>query len=197
MVKLPEPQYKGTMSVEEAISLRQSVRRFKHDKLTMQQLSQLLWAAQGKVSNSRTVPSAGTTYPLQVYIAAGINCVEGLESGVYLYHVETHSLLPHLKGDKREQLSEAAMEQDCVLNAPLDIVVCASYIKTTEHYGERGTRYVHMEAGHLGQNVSLQAVALGMGSVMVGAFNDNEVSNVLSLEGQIKPLYIIPVGVPR
>lgn len=197
MRKLPAPNRKGNISVEEAILLRTSVRRFKPDKLTLQQLSQLLWSAQGKTADSRTVPSAGATYPIQLYIVIGDNRVEGLAEGVYLYHSESHSLSLHSKGDLRLELSDASLGQHCVQTAPLDMVVCASYIRTTGHYGERGYRYVHMEAGHLGQNVSLQAVALGLGSVMVGAFDDERVGSVLSLPGQIKPLYIIPVGVPQ
>jgi SagB-type dehydrogenase family enzyme len=102
----------------------------------------------------------------------------------------------HLSGDLRQKLADTALGQSSIANCPVDIVVCALHPRTAYRYGRRGERYVHMEVGHVGQNVSLQAVALGLATVMVGAFEDEEVRKVLKLEEQIKPLYIIPIGKP-
>ena len=196
LVKLPPPSLQGKISVEEAISRRRSVRRFRPVPLSLQQLSNLLWAAQGITGSGgrRAAPSAGATYPLEVFVAVGRNGVESLAAGLYRYQADNHSLVPHLMKDLRQELAEAALGQTFVANCPADIIICALYLRTGYRYGRRGERYVHMEVGHVGQNVSLEAVALGLASVMVGAFDDEQVREVLKLEEQIKPLYIIPVG---
>ena len=195
-VKLPPPALQGKISVEEAISRRRSVRRFRPVPLSLQQLSQLLWAAQGITGSGgrRAAPSAGATYPLEVFVAVGQNEVENLAPGIYHYQVDNHSLMPHLMKDLRQELAEAALGQTFVASCSVDIIICALYLRTGYRYGRRGERYVHMEVGHVGQNISLEAVALGLASVMVGAFDDEQVRKVLKLEEQIKPLYIIPVG---
>jgi SagB-type dehydrogenase family enzyme len=119
-----------------------------------------------------------------------------LAAGIYHYQVDSHSLSLHLSGDLRQKLADTALGQSFIANCPVDIVVCALHPRTAYRYGRRGERYVHMEVGHVGQNVSLQAVALGLATVTVGAFEDEEVGKVLKLEEQIKPLYIIPIGKP-
>lgn len=197
-IKLPAPNTKGKISVEEAISRRRSVRRYKNELLTIMQLSQILWSAQGitDLDRYRAAPSAGATYPLEIFILVGKGTIEGLEAGIYHYDVNSHSLNLHKQGDFRVDLAQAALAEGFISVAPMDIVVCALYPRTSYRYGKRGERYVHMEVGHVGQNVHLQAVALGLGTVMVGAFNDEEVSKVLDVEEAIKPLYIMPVGKP-
>lgn len=197
-IKLPSPNLKGKISVEEAIFRRRSVRRYKNDPLTMEQLSQILWAAQGTTSRSRyrAAPSAGATYPLETYIFVGEETVEGLKAGIYHYDTNSHSLALHKKGDFRADLARAALDQGFIADVPVDIVLCAIYPRTSYRYGRRGERYVHIEVGHVGQNVHLQAVASGLATVMVGAFEDEEVSEVLNIEEGIKPLYIMPVGKP-
>ena len=122
--------------------------------------------------------------------------MEGLEEGVYHYNIESHSLNLHREGDLMQQLSFAALEQEFIVQAPVDIVICAVYERTAWRYGQRAERYVHMEAGHVGENIHLQAVALGLAVVMVGAFYDDDVSRVMGLESEVKPLYIIPLGKP-
>lgn len=196
-IRLPPPQQKGTVSLEEAIARRRSKRDFTPEPVSLSQLSQILWAAQGisdTLSEFRTAPSAGATYPLEVFVVCGGNGVEGVDDGIYYYNVAQHSLTLHHKGDVRLELARAALGEEFVYQAPVDIVICALYERTTPRYGGRGERYVHMEVGHAGQNIYLQAVALGLATVAVGAFHDEEVREVLRLDKQYKPLYIMPVG---
>jgi SagB-type dehydrogenase family enzyme len=142
----------------------------------------------------RAVPSAGATYPLEIFVVIGTHGIESLAAGIYHYQADNHSLSLHLSGDLRQKLADAALGQSFIAICPVDIVVCALHPRTAYRYGRRGERYVYMEVGHVGQNISLQAVALGLATVMVGAFEDEEVRKVLKVEEQIKPLYIIPVG---
>ncbi|MFC1905239.1 SagB/ThcOx family dehydrogenase [Chloroflexota bacterium] len=194
---LPTPCFKGEKSLEETILARRSVRRFKSESLTLMQLSQLLWSSQGNTGNKRrTIPSAGATLPLEVYIFVGEQTVGNLKAGIYHYEPQNHSLSLYITNDLRQDLAEAALGQSFIASCPLSMVICALFSRTTSRYGKRGEMYVHMEAGHLGQNVALQAVALGLATVMVGAFIDDKVSSILKLAEGFKPLYIIPVGKP-
>ena len=197
-IKLPPPSRKGKISTEEAILKRRSFRRFRALPLSLAQLSQLLWSAQGITGTGgrRAAPSAGATYPLEIFVVIGEHGIENLAAGIYHYDVDNHSLSLHMKGDLRQKLADTALGQSFIAKCPVDMVVCALHPRTAYRYGRRGERYVHMEVGHVGQNVSLQAVALGLATVMVGAFEDEEVGKVLKLGEQIKPLYIIPVGKP-
>lgn len=195
VITLPKPRLKGELSLEEAILRRRSTRVFSYRNITKSQLSQLLWACQGTTGGYyRTVPSAGATYPLEVFLLLGEGGVESLDGGVYRYVPKEHSIIHHLPGDLRKRLCSACLEQDFIRRVPLSFVVCAEYSRTTASYGERGVRYVHMEVGHLGQNLALQGGALGLCSVMVGAFRDEDVSRVLNLPVEFKPLYVVPVG---
>jgi SagB-type dehydrogenase family enzyme len=188
------------MSLEEAIARRRSIRRYRSQPVSLSQLSQVLWAAQGITGSRgrfRAVPSAGATYPLEIFVLAGRDTIVGLDEGVYRYDVESHSLDLQRKGDLRAELSAAALNQGYIAEAPADIVVCAVYERTARSYGGRAERYVHMEVGHVGQNIHLQAVALGLASVVIGAFADEGVGEILGLERQIRPLYIMPLGKPQ
>jgi len=198
-IHLPSPSRKGRVSLEETIARRRSVRDFAPEPISQAQLSQILWAAQGLSNASgryRTVPSAGATYPLEIFVACGENSVDGIGEGVYQYNVESHSLRRHYKGDVRGELALAALDQDFICIAPVDIVICVAYSRTLSTYGGRGERYVHVEVGHAGQNIYLQATALGLVTVAVGAFYDEQVREVLRLGEEYKPLYIMPVGKP-
>ena len=186
VITLPRPETGGTVSVQEAVHRRRSHRSFQPENLNLRHLSQLLWAAS-------TGPSAGATYPLDIFAVVGNRCVENLEPAVYQYLGE-HSLGLHADGDRREPLARAALGQHFVAKAPVSIVFAATYERTTARYGRRGQRYVHIEVGHVGQNVYLQAEALGLGTVAVGAFEDAAVSRVLELPSAMLPLYIMPVG---
>jgi SagB-type dehydrogenase family enzyme len=198
-IHLPPPSQKGSVSLEEAIAQRRSVRDFTPDSILQSQLSQILWAAQG-ISNTwgkyRTVPSAGATYPLEIFVVCGGNGIEAIDDGIYHYNIDSHSLTRHYAGDVRPELARAALDQEFIYEAPVDIVICALYERTAMRYGARGERYVHMEVGHAGQNIYLQATALGLATVAIGAFHDEQVRQVLRLDKQYKPLYIMPVGKP-
>lgn len=204
-IKLPPAKLTSKISLEEAIVKRRSIRRYRTEPLTLFQISQLLWSAQGITAarKLRAAPSAGGTYPLEIFALIGKEGVvasetklskEQLQPGIYHYEVSSHSLVLHQPGDLREKLAEAALDQGFIANAPIDIVICALYIRTSHRYGRRGERYVHMEVGHVGENIQLQAIALGLATVEIGAFDDEEVRKVLGLEEQIKPLYIMPIG---
>jgi SagB-type dehydrogenase family enzyme len=184
---------KSNIPVEEAIASRRSERDFLDRALTKDQFFQILWAAQGITGNGkRAVPSAGATYPLEIYSVVGK--VEGLDAGVYRYIPENHSISLHQSGDLRKEVASASLNQNFISDAPLVIVIAGEYQRTTKKYGERGIRYVHIEVGHVGQNIYLQAESLGLGTVAVGAFYDEEVARVLNLPEAHEPLYVMPVG---
>ncbi len=193
-IELPPARTEGPQSLESTFQQRRSVRSFADAPLTLPQIAQLLWAGQGLSGRRgyRTAPSAGATYPLELLAAVGK--VDGLEPGTYRYLPAGHDLEKISKGDPRSELHRAALNQSAVAGAPVAFVLTAVYERTLARYGERGIRYVHMEAGHAAQNLCLQAVAMGLGSVVIGAFRDRQVQQVLSLDEDEHPLYLIPVG---
>jgi SagB-type dehydrogenase family enzyme len=196
-VVLPDPVTSGGRPLADAISERRSVRSYEPGAVTLEQLSQLLWAAQGITDERRgfrTAPSAGATYPLETFVIAGE--VEGLAPGVYRYVPRGHHLTSVLEGDVRAEMARAAFGQGFVAEAPLTVLMAAVYERTERRYGRRAERYVHMEVGHAAQNLHLQAVASGLGSVPVGAFDDAKVAEIAGLADDEAPLYLIPVG-PR
>ena len=194
IIKLPEPKYDGQTSVESALKQRRSIRDYLDEPLTLAEVSQLLWAAQGITDphGYRTAPSAGALYPLEVYIVAGQ--VSDLAKGVYKYRPQQHELVKIVEGDKRHALASAALGQSCVGDGAVVIVIAAVYERTMKKYRQRGIQYTHIEVGHAAQNVCLQAVALHLGTVIVGAFYDDEVQKVLNLPDEEQPLCIMPVG---
>jgi SagB-type dehydrogenase family enzyme len=201
VISLPQPKHKGSVSVEEAIFKRKSVRSYENTPLTIEEVSQLLWAAggitvDGVTGPTRAYPSAGAVYPLEIYLVAGN--VEGIEPGIYKYDWEKNSLLVVKKGDLRDDLATACMGQRMLASAPATIVITMFPAKVKGAYGQRGVeRYVSMDAGHLGENIHLEAEALGLGTVMVGAFRDKDVSDVLGIGSTDEvPIYMMPVGRP-
>jgi SagB-type dehydrogenase family enzyme len=193
-INLPEPRLSGNMSLEETLARRRSIREYSQTPLKQEEVSQLLWAAQGitSASGGRTVPSAGALYPLEVYLIAGN--VENLSPGIYKYQPQGHKLIWLRGQDVRGELCAAALGQAPVKNGAIDMVIAAVYERTTQRYGERGIRFTHIEAGHAAQNIVLQATALNLGAVPIGAFDDNRVEDILTLPENESPLYIIPVG---
>ena len=201
--QLPAPTFEGRMTVEESILKRRSHRNFRKSSVTADQLSQILWAAYGitKPDTSRiafrgglrAAPSAGATYPLEVYVVAGN--VDQVEPGVYRYVSNRHLLEQVFAGDIRKDLAEAALNQEMISDAPFSLIYSAIFERTTQRYGDRGRlRYVPMDLGHSAQNVYLQAESLGLGTCAVGAFNDEEVTGVMQLPDEEEVLYIMPVG---
>jgi SagB-type dehydrogenase family enzyme len=188
---LPAPELEGSISVEAALATRRSVREFDTRPLTEAELGQLLWAAQGITGERgyRTAPSAGALYPLEVYVATG--------TGLFHYEVEPHALNVVSREDVRPALQQAALGQAAVGRAPAVFVIAAVYERTAVKYGaERSPRYVHLEAGHVAQNLLLQAVGLGLGAVPIGAFDDAGIQQAMGLPAEQQPLYLIPVGEP-
>lgn len=198
-INLPKPKQFGSVSLEEVIANRKSVRNFSSSPLSIGQLSQLLWSCYGftnLTSARRTIPSAGAIYPLQIYIAVGKDAIPDIEEGLYSYNPKEHSVTHVMSGDIKFLLYSGCNAQDCVQTAPICIIICADYDKMKTRYGRRAKRYTKFEVGHAGQNIYLQAAALNLSTVAVGAFDDECLEKLLKLGKKIKPLYIFPVGRP-
>ena len=193
-ITLPAPQLVSEFSVEQAIHNRRSVREFSDKPLSLAEVSQLLWAAQGTTDDEghRAAPSAGALYPLVLYLVVGN--VTGLEPGVYQYSSDGHKIHRTKEGDRRKDLVEAALQQDWMEHSAALLVFSAIEKKTTWKYGQRGIRYIHIEVGHCAQNVFLQAQSLGLSAAVVGAFDDSQVKTVLNLPAAEQVLYVMPVG---
>jgi len=189
--ELPLHREDGSMAVEQAILRRRSVRAFSREQPDLYAVSQLLWSAAGITSEDgrRAAPSAGACYPLELYLVC--------EYGLFHYLPgDPHTAVKLQTEDLRKGLAAACLGQGFVAEAPITLVFAAVYERTTGRYGERGLRYVHVDVGHAAQNVHLQAVALGLASVPVGAFDDDQVAAALHLPKDHRPLYLVPVGHP-
>lgn len=199
-IQLPTPKTDGGISAREAIYQRRSIREYSPQALTLEEVSQILWAAGGKTVDgvtgpTRAYPSAGGVYPLEFYLAA--RNVEGLEEGLYHYNWEDNSLTLIDKGDFGGALTAAAYGQKMMQNAPATVIITAIYEKTTSRYGEQGrVLYVPMDAGHAGQNIHLEAENLGLGTVMVSGFKTESAEKALkNVKGT--PIYMMPIGHPK
>ena len=188
-IQLPKPNFIGEKSLEQCIYERKSVRRYKNRIIGIEKISQILWAAQGKKGEKRTVPSAGATYPLEIYVIIK-------DKGLFLYKFKNHILELVNEENLNMKLCQAAWDQGFIKEAYLNVLICAEFVRTTLRYKERGMRYIFIEVGHCAQNIHLEVVALGLVSVPVGAFNDEKVKHDLNLPKNIEPLYIIPIGYP-
>ena len=195
-IDLPEARRDGDVSLEAALHHRRSIRDFSGAALTLGEVGQLLWAAQGVTHGDglRTAPSAGALYPLEVYVIAGR--IRDLDDGVYKYQPDAHHLTVINQQDLRPALAAAALEQSSVSECAALLVFAAVTARTTGKYGRRGSRYVHMEAGHAAQNAFLQATVLGLGAVMVGAFDEARVKGIMALPEGEEVLYLMPAGRP-
>jgi SagB-type dehydrogenase family enzyme len=198
---LPPATVTSNMSVDQAIKSRRSVRTYSTTSLALQDVSQLLWASQGITDserNYRTTPSAGHVFPMEIYLVTGNNSVQGLEAGIYHYNPFNNTLEKIVEGDQRYNLSQAAHQQKWVETAPISLVITGNYQKMKEKYPDEriSTRFVDIEAGHIGENIYLEAVAHGMGTVAIGSFYDDQMINLLKLPSNETPIYIYPVGYP-
>lgn len=193
-IVLPKPRTESHFSIERALLERRSVRKFSEAPLSLKEVSQLLWAAQGITHSEgmRAAPSAGALYPLELYLVAGN--VTGLEPGVYHYSATEHQLQLTAIGDRRPELARAALGQLFVEESAAVLVFSAIERRTTRKYGQRGIRYIHIEVGHSAQNVFLQAQALGVGAAVVGAFDDGRIVEILSLPQEVHVVYLMPLG---
>ncbi|MBS4012158.1 MAG: SagB/ThcOx family dehydrogenase [Bacteroidetes bacterium] len=194
VIKLPNPNLDGNVSLEKAMTLRRSIRSYKDIPMNISEVSQLLWSAQG-ITNERgfrTAPSAGATFPLETYIV--VNNVTELKKGIYYYQAAQNELEMISDTDISIDLMKACLSQSMIVDGAVVIVFAAIFERTTARYGERGIRYVYNEIGHASQNVHLQAAALDLGTVVIGAYRDDEVEAILNLGDDKKVLYLMPVG---
>jgi SagB-type dehydrogenase family enzyme len=197
-MKLPPPRTDVGLSVEQAVAQRRTVRSFSPQTLRLEQFSQLLWAAQGITGRGfkRAAPSAGALFPMDLYGVVGNESVAGVPAGVYHYQPDGHRIVQKISQDLRNALSGASLRQMWMAQAPLQLVITAEFSRITGKYGRRGKRYAHMEAGHIAQNIFLQAESLGLKAGIVGAFNDQEVIQALQIPPTHEPMLIMPVGHP-
>ncbi len=199
-VNLPTPNTHGNLAVEKAIKQRRTVRSFADEPVTIDHLSQILWAAQGVTDEGglkRATPSGGALYPIDVYAVVGKNGVRGLARGVYLYDPPLHSIRKIVVTDQREDAAVAALKQMWMATAPVILVLTAEYTRITVKYGKRGKRYAMIEVGHIGQNVFLQCETLGLAAGIVGAFDDKDVARAINAKNDHEPLIMMPVGWER
>jgi len=196
-IPLPEPREDSGCSIEQALAHRRSTREFLDEPLALGEAGQLLWAAQGITHGDglRTAPSAGALFPLELYLLAG--GVEGLQPGIYHYDPASHELRLRRRGDFRSRLADAALGQGWVADSAAVLVFTAVERRTARKYGPGAARYIAIEAGHAAQNVGLEAAALGLGVGFVGAFDESEVTQLLAIEDDRQPLYLLPLGRPQ
>ena len=193
-IELPAPKVTGSTSLEHVIAQRRSQRQFTNSSLTIGEVGQLLWSAQGITDPKglRAAPSAGALYPLEIYVVAGT--IEDMAPGIYHYRPDRHQLIKTESGDSRMALARAALSQDWIADAAAVVVFTADYRRTMRKYAHRSKRYVHIETGHAAENLFLQAQSLGLATVIVGAFDDDALASVLRLPAELQPLLLMPVG---
>jgi SagB-type dehydrogenase family enzyme len=200
-IKLPPPKQVETLSVDEAIRRRRSIRTFLEKPMTIEQLSYLLWASIGiqRKENGyefRTVPSAGALYPIETYLIA--NKIRGLEKALYHYSIKSHLLEELVRGDFSRSVARAALGQEMFLGAAAIFVWTAIFDRSKWKYRQRAYRYIYLDAGHIAQNLALSATSLGLGSCQVGAFYDDEVNTIVGVDGaEESAIYLSAVGYPE
>jgi SagB-type dehydrogenase family enzyme len=194
VIELPPPVASDVLSLHDALSTRRSEREFTGDGLRLDEISNLLWAAQGitHAEGMRTAPSAGALYPLELSVAVGN--VHGLTPGLYRYRPRGHALECGGSQNLLSDLRAVTGGQDCVGDAAAVFVFAAVLDRTTVKYGDRGVRYVLIEVGLAAQGLGLMAVGLGLGAVLVGSFDDDQVGNLLRLPRDHQPVVMMSVG---
>lgn len=194
---LLNPQTDGKVSLEKTIRDRRTIRSFTSQQLTLEQFSQLLWAAYGITEDrgyKRAAASGGACYPMDIYAVVGEDGIKGINAGIYHYEPMGHTVSLWVDGDLRKEVAQASLGQMWMARPPLSLVITAEYVRITRRYGDRGVRYAMIEAGHIGQNIFLQAEALGLGAGIVGAFQDEDVIRAMGIPRSHEPLLIMPVG---
>ncbi len=199
-IELPEPGPGKNMPLDTVLRRRKSVRRYADEPMSREDLSYLLWASTGIVRKEhgyefRTAPSAGALYPIETYLV--VNRVEKLQQGVYHYAIQDHALEQIKVGVMGEELAMAALGQIMCATAPVVFVWTAVFPRSKWKYKQRGYRYVYLDAGHIGENLALAAVSLGLGSCQIGALFDDEVNEILGVDGiEESVLYMSVAGRP-
>ncbi len=200
-VTLPKPSFTGKLPVEKAMLQKKSVREFANKPLSLAEVSQILWAANGNLAvdavssaTTKVIPSAGGLYPLEVFVVAGKGTVTGLSEGVYQYNPSANTLQTLGQGDNRAVLASACLSQLWMARAPIIVIIGGVFARTTAKYGDQGIRYVFMEAGNSNRNIYLQAESLGLKVATVGAFQSAQVSAAAKLPTGVTPLLVMPVG---
>ena len=194
-IKLSKPTLDGGASIEKVLNERRSVRAYQDTPLTEKNVSQLLWAGQGineESTKKRTAPSARAKYPIELYLV--VFNVEGIEKGVYQYIPDGHQIVKVFGEDKNEAIVKAAGSQPSISKCPAAFIIAGNYLKMSENVDEQAIRFTHTEVGHVSQNIALQGVALGIGSVVIGGFQQGILSEVLEFPPDTKPIYVMPVG---
>jgi SagB-type dehydrogenase family enzyme len=188
-IKLPEPDTKGGETLNSVIEERRSIRNYQDGELSLEEVSQLLWAGNGITDRKwgfRSAPSAGALYPVDIYVFN--------DAGIYRYEPDGHFLKILSEEDSREELYLASLRQSSVKQADTVFVLVGFVKRTSAKYGDRALRYVFIEAGHICQNILLEVVNLQLGAVPIGAFEDDKIRKILSLDEDAIPIYVIPVG---
>jgi len=203
-VLLPKPKSIKPILLHDSLTKRRSVRAYLKKPLDLDTLSYLLWATSGinAIMDSswgrmglRTAPSAGACYPIETYIVVNQNGVNGLDHGIYHYDIENHQLEVLFLGNFAELVKNACLEQECCGSAPVIFVFTAIFNRTRYRYHNRGFRYIYLDAGHQAQNLALSLPGFGLGGVPIGAFYDDEINEILTIDGQSEStIYVYPVG---
>lgn len=191
IIQLTDPNLTGTLSFEEALAKRRSVRDFSTQPLTRAQIGQLAWAGQGVTDPQRglrTAPSAESLYPMELFIATN--------EGLFIYRPTEHSLQQTMEQDVRSELARATLTPEPVAGAACSIIIAGSARKIAARVGDRARTFVAMEAGHIAQNIQLQAVCLGLGSVPVGGLDSTAVRKICRMSRELDPVYVMCVGYP-
>lgn len=197
-IAMETPKRCGDMSLFEALLRRKSLRRFVDVAMNRESLSCILWASSGIQRNEmgfdfRTAPSAGGLYPIETYVIT--HRVEGIDPGIYHYHVKGHALEEIKKGDFRPIIAQAALGQTMCAQASVVIAWTALFERSSWKYRQRAYRYVYLDVGHMAQNLALACTSLGLGSCQVGALFDDEVNDILGVDGTSESiLYMSVVG---
>jgi len=185
-----------TKALKLLLTRRKSHRRFKQQPLTLEQISHLLWAAQGLLpDHRRTAPSAGALFPFKIFVSLALPPAD-LTQGLYLFNPENFNLELIFQGNFQKKLFKEALAQECILQAPVCFILTAKFRTVKMIYGHRAITYIFLEGGHIGQNIYLMATALDLGTVAVGAFHDDGVRQILMLGDDEIPVYLFPVGRP-
>ncbi len=199
-VELPSFELNKSLSLDQALRQRKSIRNFQDKGISLGQLSYLLWASTGiqRIEDGyefRTVPSAGALYPIETYIVS--NNVRKLEAGIYHYSISSHELELLKQGNFKRSITAAALGQDMCASAAVVFVWTAIFERCKWKYGQRAYRYMYLDTGHIAENLALVAVSLNLGSCEIGALYDDNVNAIVGIDGTDESvLCMAVVGIP-